>query len=664
MAVSKGTVNTSDYQGRYVKCDWQIVEQYIGNNGKPYSDIKITLTGAGEATSTWYMAGNFRVYVYDNDTGERLNFVTFYGSERIQLYNGTVIGSIGALQVAHNETTGKLNARIEVSAAIYDFSTNRTGEGVFEFPTIPPYAAPRVASEVTINGGQYIVSILGFDSSCTYDLTFDIPSVASFPETTIATGLTVSSTRWIVPTSVYQYIPNRSSVPAVVYCKTYYNGSLLGTQTANTTIIVAQRYNSPTIDSINITLNSRDTKTQALTGSANKFILNCSLVDYSVTATAKNSATIAATNIKNAGTILYGPTGSFVQPITSSQFIATVTDSRGFMVADDLTVDAVDYIPMTMTAEVGEPSGSSVVLSVSGNLWTGNFGASSNAYGIDYTLQYRTSQGAAWRSAGTGHMTVDVNTSDHTYSGSVTLSDLDYNYEYRVRVAAQDQIEYINSEWLSIAFSTVFDWSQTDFNFNVPVAMQDELEVAGNITAGGNIDIGGDIVKDGATLPIPVVTEWNPTIVVRSGSGGNVDVTIAYNTQIGRAVKLGDMCILSWYVEGTLNLGSTAAITAAKSKIGITHQDPTTKIWGLPYTPDSTRWWAGGGNAAGYTLSTDGTAFNGWCIEDNSGWKTICGRAGAIRSGESTTTAKSSSYIGIDKDTPFYFSGTIMYKIA
>ena len=523
-----------------------------------------------------------------------------------------------------------------------------------------------MASEVTINGGQYLVSILGYDSSCTYDLTFDIPSISGFPETAIATGLRASSTYWLVPTSVYQYMPNRSSAPAVVYCKTYYNGSLLGTQTANTTIIVSAQYNSPTIDSINITLNSGDTRTQTLTGSASKFILNYSKVDYSVAATAKNSATIAATNIRNAGQIQYGPTGSFPNPITSNQFIATVTDSRGFMVADDVTIDAVDYVPLTLTAETGEPSGSSAVLNVSGNLWTGDFGAVSNTYTVSYALQYRTYPGDYWRSAGTGSIEVDVNTTDHTYSGNVTLSDLDYNYEYRVRVSASDRVASITSEWLIIAFSTVFDWSKNDFNFNVPVAMQDELEVAGNITAGGNIDIGGNIVKDGATLPIPVVTDWTPTVLIPGSSSGLITSgTFAYQTQIGRAVLIGDMCILSFYVEGTWS-GNNTHKTANKLFITGDYKgiDPA-NFWHLPYYPDGTRWWAGGGNAAGHILSTDGTVFNGWCIEQvNNSYRGICGRAGKIRSGESTSTSRTSSYIGLEAGTTFYFSGTIMYRIA
>lgn len=651
---TKGTVNTSNYGGRRVTFSWEAIVQGLDSTGTPYTRIQWKLTGSNDpnfhgAISGYYMAGNFKVTLKGyGETGKLHYDTTLYQTgenDRIELWDGTQVAS-GHLDVPHEETTGVLNITINVAAAIYDKAQNVSGSGSFSLPTYQSRAGIILPDSFTIGGTMGKITISNYRDTCSYTITC---SITGSPVVTVATKTKERSFYWQAPQSFYEYMPNKA-VASITFDITTYaaDGTEISTNTNFSQLIVSQTYNAPSVDSISITLNSSDTKTQSLTGSATKFILNCSKVDYSITSTGKNYATITATNMTNAGQIKYGPTGSFTSPITSNTFVATVTDSRNFQTKKEYTINAVNYIPVTCFAETTDPSANDngtfrTTIKASGDYWSGNFGATSNTL----TLYYQIRRNGTFYTK--KYPITDINISGNRYTASVVVPSILSSDKYEFTVVAEDAVKSSGSIVAVNVIKPIFDWSPNDFNFNVPVTMQDSLTVA------GNLDVTGDITNGGVNV-FPICTTWKPTLY--NGSTGSAHIEYA-PARSGIAIRIGDYCIISFYYQGYPSQANPSLPAKTINKIA---------LGGLPYEPDGTRWWAGGGNASGHVLSTDGTTFNGWCIENISVNSTpvwaICGRAGAIRSGESSSTTKSSAYIGAIEGSVCYFSGTIMYKIA
>ena len=71
---NSGSFGTSNYSGRYLTFNWWVNSQNIGGN---YTDIGWNLVGSGNASSSWYKSGNFKVVI----DGEQV----YYSSTRINL---------------------------------------------------------------------------------------------------------------------------------------------------------------------------------------------------------------------------------------------------------------------------------------------------------------------------------------------------------------------------------------------------------------------------------------------------------------------------------------------------------------------------------------------------------------------------------------------------
>lgn len=133
---SSGSFNTSGYDGRYLTFAWSVKSQSVANNT---TTISWTLKGAGNAGSSWYRSGNFKVVI---------NGATVYSSTtRIQLYNGTLVSS-GDFTITHN-SDGTKSFSASAEAGIYTVAVNCTGSGTFTLPNIPRQATISKATNFT-----------------------------------------------------------------------------------------------------------------------------------------------------------------------------------------------------------------------------------------------------------------------------------------------------------------------------------------------------------------------------------------------------------------------------------------------------------------------------------------------------------------------------------
>lgn len=226
---------------------------------------------------------------------------------------------------------------------------------------------------------------------------------------------------------------------------------------------------SPTVVDTNST-------TIALTGDKNRLIRYGSTAKATMNAEGVKGATIVSYCIANAGQKIYEAEGSFVKA-ESPAFIFTATDSRGYSTRQTLTVEMVDYIPLTCHISRSNPDGrDSIYLNVGGQYYNGAFNAAGtrkNSLTVYY--RYQVSGSGSWTSwTSTG---AELSISNGTYNARFHLEGLDYKQTYKFQARAIDKINTVISEEGSMATTPVFDWSRTDFNFNVPVSCVESLSI-------------------------------------------------------------------------------------------------------------------------------------------------------------------------------------------
>lgn len=123
---SSGSFGTSGYSGRYLTFNWWTNGRSIDGN---YTDIGWNLVGSGGSTTSWYMAGNFKVVI----DGEQV----YYSSSRIRLYNGTTVAS-GTKRIYH-DGQGNKQFSAYAEAGIYTVAVNCSGSGSWWLDNIPRY---------------------------------------------------------------------------------------------------------------------------------------------------------------------------------------------------------------------------------------------------------------------------------------------------------------------------------------------------------------------------------------------------------------------------------------------------------------------------------------------------------------------------------------------
>ena len=324
---NSGSFNTTGYQGRYLTFAWTLSSQSIENNT---STIAWTLKGAGNASSSWYNAGNFKVVI---------NGTTVYSSStRIKLYNGTLVAS-GNLTIAHG-SDGNKSFSASAEAGIYTVAVNCTGSGSWALPAISRAAtitaAPNFTDEQSptisytnpagngVTTLQACISLTGSTDNIRYR---DIPKNGSsytFNLTTEERNILRSAT------------PNSNTLDVIFYVKTIINGSTYySTLRRKMTIVNA----APTISGVSYA--DTNNNTLSITGNAQQIIQGKSVVTFTLgSLAALKSSTLRQVDITiNAVKVTTGLSGvsisnkviNFGYVNSSSNLSAniTLTDSRG-----------------------------------------------------------------------------------------------------------------------------------------------------------------------------------------------------------------------------------------------------------------------------------------------------------------------------------------------
>lgn len=371
--------------------------------------------------------------------------------------------------------------------------------------------------------------------------------------------------------------------------------------------------------------------------------------------------------------------------VNSNKITFTVYDEDGKSVSQTITLDRVNYIKPTCSLDVNMTTDGIATLRISGAYFNDTFGEIDN----DLTVQYRYKESGG---SFTSWKTVNPSLSSKNYNASVQVSGLDYQKTYEFQARATDEF-FTDDDSTNGKSTPVFDWSATDFNFNVPVTAkghiylngansficsgapgkeEDPLDQSildctslgyltinnGNYNVGqGTTEIfgydlisllGGDMTIH-SDSDIALETDYENEGFVRingekldfeSGSWSPKAYDFTRDEWEGNYVRFGDICIVNFFLEGETD-----------------DYYSEFSIYNLPYAPDGTRWWAGGGNLSGHYVN-ENWVFSGWVVEADGD---IYARASAV--GTEDAQNKSSSYCGYDTGRTIIASGTIMYRI-
>ena len=191
-------------------------------------------------------------------------------------------------------------------------------------------------------------------------------------------------------------------------------------------------------------------------------------------ATPQKEASIVSYQVSNNGLFKSGRDATFIG-VENGVFRYSATDSHGFTSTLPVSHPVIDYVNLTCHQEaeielVGE-TGAKITLTMSGNYSNIDFGEENNFLDLFYRITDDNGEWLEWTYIGDIQPTIDDE--KQTYSLTLPIPGLSYNKSYQVQCKATDWLcQNVETPEQTLTLIPVFDWSETDFNFNVPVKFQ------------------------------------------------------------------------------------------------------------------------------------------------------------------------------------------------
>lgn len=297
-----------------------------------------------------------------------------------------------------------------------------------------------------------------------------------------------ASVAFSIPTTFYAQIPNNKTGTCTITCKTYSSSSSttqLGNSTTCTfTVTAAESLCKPTVSGTVVDTNDI---TKALTGDDKKLIRYKSTAKCTISASANCSSSISSKLINDVA-----PTNDVrtISAVGSNSFVFKATDSRGYTSSATVTPTMVSYIALTCNPTIYRPTptGNTIAMSVSGNVYRGSFGAYSNTLKLQYRYRQRGGAYGAWQTIDSTLLTLGTSsyrsTRDIELQSYATTNDagetvypgFDYHLDYEFQVRATDGastyvLSTVDKDITVNRGVPIFDWGENDFNVNVALML-------------------------------------------------------------------------------------------------------------------------------------------------------------------------------------------------
>lgn len=304
----------------------------------------------------------------------------------------------------------------------------------------------------TISIGGHSIAISGFN--------FDLS--ANYTTQTIASGqVTVAH-----DTNGKMDMPYSVSVPNIQSWNKYGPPSMSLTGTWTLSAIATT---PPALTQVSI-IDSND-KTFLLTNDRNCLVRYCSNAAVSVSAEAYGDGQVTSlTATCGDGKKLSASAGQLegtMQGVGSGSFTIKATDSAGKTTVLNKSLPLIEYVKLTCDVGSEKPDAEgNVTVFVSGNYFSGSFGAAENSLSVQ--LRYKR-RGTSWLDTEEEWQSIKPMLSGNGYTAQVELSGLDYQKAYTFQARAIDKLNTVQSATYTARATPVFDWGENDFQFHVPV---------------------------------------------------------------------------------------------------------------------------------------------------------------------------------------------------
>jgi len=213
---------------------------------------------------------------------------------------------------------------------------------------------------------------------------------------------------------------------------------------------------------INPTIKDVDTATLALTGDENTMVRYFSDAAITFGTTSGSDATIVQQQVSCGGKSR--ETNGTLTDVESGTFVFTATDSRDVISSLTIHKTLIPYVKLTCNPYVTTSLDGAATVTIKGNYFNGSFGAVDNTLTLQYRYKVEGGSYGSWVTIS------DPTYSNDTYSATVdlTISKFDYQKNYVFQVRTVDKLMTVIKVATTV-ITPVYDWSKTDFNFNVPI---------------------------------------------------------------------------------------------------------------------------------------------------------------------------------------------------
>ena len=321
------------------------------------------------------------------------------------------------------------------------------------------------ASDANI-GSKSTVVITRRNSKSTHSISFKFGNLSGY--LTAAGGISVEEVKlsvlsiaFLIPMDFYAQIPKAKSGTCTLTIKTYIGDTQIGTAKTDTfTVTAAKTLCAPSVSGSVVDVNDA---TIALTGDDTTLVRYMSTALCTISATAKNSASVASKKI--GGATVTGNTRE-IDGIQSNTIAFYAKDSRGYDTTVSVDVHMVPYIALTNKSSGArdDPTSGNVTVAVKGNYYNGSFGAMANSLHIRYSVN------------GGDPVEVSPEMSGNTYSAIIHITDLDYRESFDISVTVSDLLDS-KTETVHIGKGIpTHYWNENKFVFCVPSIMPDTIK--------------------------------------------------------------------------------------------------------------------------------------------------------------------------------------------
>lgn len=397
------------------------------------------------------------------------------GSGRYSLgHNGTITFVEGSMTIGHNDDGTKsvgCSAVIDFQSHIYspgDFTPN----GNLALSTIP-----RSSTINSFYGNDieeyFSVNYTAHYGGFTNKLRISIPNVKELEKFNYSSGQTFKLSSDTIK-YLYDYMKNSKTVKIGAVIETWNGGTKIGESVElinNCSITNCE----PSIE--NVSYLDSNKETVKITGNNQQIIRNhstlkieltnlnsfkgailskCTATINGITKLFSNIAGISISNISlDFGTL---------NVAENTKVSVTLTDSRDYSVTKELNINVINYIDLSINANIKrkQPTTGEVEVEYSGNYFNGSLGSIKNTLSLNW--YYREKGTSTWTKGGILTPTIK----DNTYSNGTTKTSLgkifDYQKAYEFYLEISDKLMILKPIYNVTQGIPVFNWGKDFFN--------------------------------------------------------------------------------------------------------------------------------------------------------------------------------------------------------